>query len=91
MELAEVKADLRITHTALDANIQRTMDACMLDLETAGVDTSRQDALVDRAVCLYCRWQYDFASKGEQYRAAYTALKQALPLCSDYNGRGGHV
>lgn len=84
--LADIKTDLRISHNKLDADIQSTMDACTLDLGMAGVKKSEPDALIDKAIKLYCRWQFDYNGKADQYERAYQALRTAMSLCGDYNG-----
>ena len=48
-----------------------------------------RDALVDQAVKLYARWQFDFCGQGERYRQAYEALKACLSLVSGYREEGG--
>ena len=84
--LDKVKTDLRIAHSLLDDDIQSNIDACLLDLSIAGVEnTDIDDALITKAVCLYCRWQYDYAGKGDRYEKAYVSLKAALSLSGDYN------
>lgn len=91
MTVAEIKTDLRIGHNKLDADLQSTLDACLLDLKMAGVASTATDALIGQAQRLYCRWQFDYCNKADQYEKAYTALKQALSLCGDYNGGGAIV
>lgn len=86
MTVQEIKTDLRISHTKLDGDITATMAACKLDLETAGVKTTTDDALIDMAVKLYCRWKYDHGGKGPQHYEAYKDLKDALSMCGKYNG-----
>lgn len=86
LTVTDVKRDLRISHAKLDDDIEQIMESARLDLAMSGVDAMKDDALMDTAVKLYCRWQYGFCGKPEQYERAYTALKQALSLCGDYNG-----
>ena len=85
MLLDDVKANLRISGTALDTDIQGDIDAALADLARAGVDiTNQSQPLIIKAVKLYCRWQQDYMSKGDQYYKAYTGLMQALSLAGDY-------
>lgn len=88
LDVEAVKRDLRISHTRLDDDIKSTVASAKLDLAMAGVSGQKDDALVDTAIKLYCRWHYGFSGKPEQYERAYTSLKQALSLCGDYSG--GH-
>ena len=83
--LAAVKENLRITTTALDADLQDDIDAALADLERVGIDvTDQSQPLIIKAVKLYCRWQQDYMGKSEQYCKAYTGLMQALSLAGDY-------
>lgn len=83
--LAAVKENLRITTTALDADLQDDIDAALADLERVGIDvTDQSQPLIIKAVKLYCRWQQDYMGKAEQYCKAYTGLMQALSLAGDY-------
>ena len=83
--LEAVKANLRISGTALDTDLQDDIDAALMDLQRVGIDTSDQSQpLIIKAVKLYCRWQQDYMGKGEQYYKAYTGLMQALSLAGDY-------
>lgn len=76
----EVKTALRITHDKLNDEIQSTIIAAMLDLMSAGMDGRVSDELVDTAIKLYAKWQYDYCGKGEQYGKAYGDLKTVLAL-----------
>lgn len=87
--LERIKLSMRISHSALDDDFKDNIAACMLDLQRVGVhaniavDTSK-DALIRKAAELYCKWQDDFNSKGEQYQKAYESLRDALSLCKAY-------
>lgn len=92
MELLEkVKINLRIFHTALDADILSDIEACKKDLSVSGVgQVDELDQLTEKAIKLYCRLQHDYGGKGDQYEKAYNSLKAAMALCGDYRG-GEHV
>ena len=45
---------------------------------------SSNDALIIKAAELYCKWQYDFNSKGDRYEKAYLNLRDAISLCDTY-------
>lgn len=83
-----VRTALRVSNDRLDGEIQDTIDAALLDLKTAGVDTQALDALVLMAVKLYARWKFDFLGKGEEYRRDYNDLKALLATCGDARGGG---
>lgn len=85
-----IKTDLRISHSQLDNDIESTINACELDLKLVGIKLNKDsegnyDALIQKAITLYCRFFYDFNGKGEQYQKAYENLKRVLSLCGDYN------
>ena len=80
----ELRTALRISNDVLDKEISDTLDAAILDLGTAGVETGAGDALIVQAIKLYARWQFDFCGQGERYRSAYESMKACLPLVEEY-------
>lgn len=80
LTLEQAKLAIRQTNDLLDAEIQSTVDAALLDLQSGGMASSADSSLVDMAVRLYLRWQYDYCGKGDQYANAYGALKNVLCL-----------
>jgi hypothetical protein len=87
--LEKIKLSMRIFHTMLDTDISSNIDACMLDLIRVGVSvriavSDAEDALIVKAAELYCKWQYDFNGKGDQYQKAYFNLRDAISLCDTY-------
>ena len=86
---------MRISHNALDDTISDDIKAGELDLSLAGVQpftigqngnkSLKKDALIFKAIELYCKWQEDFQGKGEQYEKSYKSLKDSMALCGDYN------
>lgn len=56
-----VKNGLRIRHDKLDAEIESTIAAAEADLIRMGVAkdvvNDKDNALVNRAICIYCLWQ----------------------------------
>ena len=84
---------MRIMHNAIDTDVESNIDACMLDLVRVGIaarytDKTTSDPLICKAAELYCKWQYDFDGKGEQYQKAYEKLRDALSLCDTYTESG---
>ena len=87
--LEKVKLSMRIFHNALDSDIQSNIDACMLELQRVGIlaDVAKPetaDALIAKAAELFCKWQYDFGGKGDQYQKAFEKLRDAISLCDSY-------
>ena len=85
--LQKMKKSMRISHNDLDSDIERNIETCKLDLNVAGVWFKNVDSLIEKAIELYLKWQYDYGGKGEQFEKAYRNLKDALGLCGDYNVR----
>ena len=89
--LEKIKMSMRIFHTVLDDDVSQNIDACMLDLKRVGVNAEiaipdAEDALIVKAAELYCKWQYDFNGKGDQYQKAYENLRDSISMCEDYIG-----
>ena len=82
--LDDIKLSMRITHDMLNSDIQHNIDACLLDLGRVGVNTTVESELLTKACELYCKWQYDYNQKGEQYEANYNKLRDAMSLCAEY-------
>lgn len=88
--LEQIKKSMRIAHDALDITIEADSEAGALDLSVAGVNPYdeygdlKDDALIWKAIELYCKAQEDYEGKGQQYQAAYDNLKDSLALCGDY-------
>lgn len=85
----KIKLSLRINHNMLDTDITDKIESCMLDLRRVGISETKanansEDALIRNAAEFYCKWQYDFNSKGDQFKQNYESLRDALSLCADY-------
>lgn len=89
-----IRTALRITGTnaGITAEINGSIDACRRELEEVGVkNTAETDALIIRAFILYAKADFDFAGKGQQFRASFEQLKGALAMAGDYNAESGGV
>ena len=88
--LSKIKTALRISHTALDEDIQADIDACLADLDMCGVEyVETSDALIFNAVKLYCKASYtDDPAKGAEYLRRYDALKASLMMAEGYAWEG---
>lgn len=87
--LDDVRKNLRISSTAYDtAEIAPLIEACKLDLKIAGVCESKitdtPDALIFRAIVLYCKANFGYEENPERFQKAYEALKISLALAGDY-------
>lgn len=84
----KIRYALRISSTsaAITTDINDSIEACKLDLAAVGVkNIDESDALIIRAIKLFCRAEFNFNSKAEQYRQSYELQKMSLSLDSDYN------
>lgn len=82
---AKAKTALKITTTDFDAEIGDLVDACLKDLQIAGVTTTTTtDALIIRAVCTYCRASWGSPSDYDRLKASYDEQKAQLSMSSSY-------
>ncbi len=84
----KVRDALRISSkgTAITEDINDSIEACKKDLAAVGVKRIEEDdALIVRAIKLFCRAEFNFNGKAEQYRQSYELQKMSLSLDSDYN------
>lgn len=85
--LDEVKTSLRITHTALDGEIQAQIDSCKDDLKRVGILASKvidTDVRVIEACKLYTKGRLDYQGKGPQYFKAYEDFRDATSMNEEY-------
>lgn len=82
----KIKISLRISHDALDGDIEDSIGACFADLAVCGVKvTDENDPLILSAVKLYCKAAYtDDQNKAGAYMARYDALKACLMMAKNY-------
>lgn len=87
--LEKVKLAMAITTDAYDAEIRDLIDAALLDLGIAGVDSSLiHDKLIQRAVITYCRMMFHSPADFENLRWAYEALKGQMANATGYTDWG---
>lgn len=87
----KIRKSMRIKHTALDLDIISNIETAAADFVRVGVNpysddqkTIKEDALIEKAMELYCKAQTDFMGKGSQFEASYEKLRDAISLCGDY-------
>lgn len=80
----DIRKSMRMSHDALDNEINRNIRACLHDLKRAGVDAEKGGPLIDKACELYCKWQQDYQGKADQYKRNYEELRDAMSLAGDY-------
>jgi hypothetical protein len=88
--LETVKTALRVKGGALDVEITGLIAACKKDLAVSGiVKTNETDALISRAIVLYCKAHFGYDNPdAERFLKSYDLLKCSLVFSGEYNGRG---
>lgn len=87
--LADVKTALRISHDALNGEIEDLIDAARHDLTLSGVSAEKAnedfDPLIKRAVIVYVKANFlpDNVA-AERFQKSYDMLKNHLTLAGDY-------
>lgn len=76
----DIKTALRINHAVLDQEVQATIAAAVLDLQSAGMPPGVDNALSDEAIRQYCKWRYDYMGKAAMYEHSYDRLKAVLAM-----------
>lgn len=87
--LEKVKLAMAITTSAYDAEIQDLIDAALLDLGIAGVDSSLiHDKLIQRAVITFCRMMFHSPADFDNLKWAYEQLKGQMAIATGYTEWG---
>ena len=90
--LTTIKTALRISHDAMDAELQGSILAAEQRLRMVGVNIiDEDDALTLVAIELYAKGIYNYQGDGERYAKAFDELSRAMALSGDYNGGGCDV
>lgn len=86
----EVKTSLRLSTDAYDTNELRPLiDAALLDLGIAGVDTTNDtDPLIKRAVVTYCRMHFGNPENYDRLKMSYDEQKAQMQVSSRYTDWG---
>ena len=92
MLVNDIKTSLRITHNKLDDEIEQHIQACLADMKRVGVavpcppffEFSDNNPLIFAAIQLYCKAQYNFLGKGEEFKKGYESLRDVLSMSSGY-------
>ena len=85
----KMRAALRISSTSekITEEINDCIAACKMDLQDVGVKKlDETDALSIRAITLYCKAEFGYSDKSEQFWKSYECLKTHLSLSSEYTG-----
>lgn len=88
----KMRAALRISSTngKITEEIEDCIAAGMADLANDGVKIlDESDPLIIRAVTLYCKAEFGYNNKAEQFRKSYDTLKMRLSMSKEYNTEQG--
>lgn len=84
----KMRAALRISSTSakITEEIEDCIAACKADLANDGVKVINEgDALIKRAITLYCKSEFGYNGKAEKFRWSYDLLKARLSMSKEYN------
>lgn len=83
--LAEVKATLRVSHTALDSLYKSSINECLADMKVKGVlDPNLSDPNILAAVKLYCQSLHGDPKYSEAFMQRYEKLRDGLVVAEGY-------
>lgn len=84
----KMRAALRISSTneKITEEIEDCIAACKADLVNDGIKVVNEtDALIVRAITLYCKAEFGFNNNADKFRQSYDTLKMRLALSGEYN------
>lgn len=84
----KIRNALRISSQAeaITEEINDCIEACKRDLRQVGVmKLDETDGLILRAITVYCKAEFGYSDKAEQFRKSYDSLKTALSLMEEYS------
>lgn len=84
----KMRAALRISSTSakITEEIEDCIAACKADLKNDGVKRiDEADALIIRAITLYCKAEFGYQNNAEKFRKSYDTLKMRLSMSQEYN------
>ena len=95
--LPKIKTYLRIKHSALDEDVQDTIEAVLQDLRSVGIIETKldisgdtMDPLILQAVKAKCKAEFtDDTAKAARYQAGYDAMKASLMMAEGYGWEEG--
>lgn len=82
-----IRGALRISSQAeaITQEIEDCIAACKRDMQQVGINNlDETDALIIRAITIYCKAEFGYSEKAQQFRQSYDSLKLALSLMEEY-------
>ena len=84
ISVEQVRNSMRISHIHLDCDIANNIETARLDMRRVGINIEKDDALMDKAVELYCKAQFDYLGKGDQFLQNYEKMRDAMSMAEEY-------
>lgn len=82
--LDKVKLALRITTDAFDFELNDLIQAALLDLGIAGVESEEVTPLVLRAIITYCKCNFGQPDDYDRLKASYDEQKAQMSMATGY-------
>lgn len=83
--LEKVKMAVRITSDAYDSELTDLIEAAKIDLGIAGVVVPEEiDAIVNRAICTYCKMNFGVVDNYAYLKESYDEQKAQLVTATGY-------
>ena len=83
----KIRNAIRISSKAepITEEINDCIEACKRDMQEVGINNlDETDALIIRAITIYCKAEFGYSDKAQHFRQSYDSLKLALSLMEDY-------
>ena len=84
----QAKTARRMATNAFDAEVERLLDAALLDLGCAGVEGVENDLLVDQARITYFLMNFGEPDQYDRLKKSYDEQKAQLSTCTGYTDWG---
>jgi len=89
MLIDDVKLNLRITHSSMDAEILDLVDAAKMQLKLSGIVEAAMldtDPMIKRAIILYSKANFGLDNaESDKYQIRFDSLVAHLSMCPEYN------
>ena len=86
--LDNCKTALRVTTDAYNTEIEAYINAALLDLGIAGVQTAELDPLTEKAVMTYVRMSFGAPANYDKLKASYDEQKAQMMNATGYTNWG---
>lgn len=80
----KIRKKVRVKSEESKDEIADLADACVRELELAGVYEKKEDPLYLQALILYCKAHYGYDEDTQRFRLAFEKLRDAMALSGDY-------